>query len=121
MAEKRRKEQNQAKAFLKRYAPMAAYKRHLMMSDEEHPENLERANAVCVEVVEVIDAVQNVRYRDLLMMRYVYRWSWHRILYEMSLCGYSRSASYEMHGRALQVVDKIIKSRNENKSRTNLD
>lgn len=69
---------------------------------------LENAQKTIENVFGVITMVPSPIQRDLLMMRYISGWSWPRCIMEMQNYGYAERSTYELHGRALQAVEKIL-------------
>ena len=63
-----------------------------------------------VEISTLIDKVQNVNYSQILTKRYLRFMPWNRIASEM---GYSRRWVLQKHGQALEVVEKLLREKEE--------
>ena len=63
-----------------------------------------------VEISSLIDKVQNVNYSEILTKRYLRFMPWNRIASEM---GYSRRWVLQKHGQALEVVERLLKEKEE--------
>ncbi len=63
-----------------------------------------------VEISTLIDKVQNVNYSQILTKRYLRFMPWNRIASEM---GYSRRWVLQKHGQALEVIDKLLREKEE--------
>lgn len=63
--------------------------------------------AKVAEIERVIDQVRDDRYRDLLRWRYLNGWTWERIAEGLDLKDVRWV--YEMHGRALKEIEKILR------------
>ena len=63
-----------------------------------------------VEISLLIGRVQNVNYSQILTKRYLRFMTWNRIASEM---GYSRRWVLEKHGQALDVVEKLLREKEE--------
>ena len=63
-----------------------------------------------VQISSLIDKVQNVNYSEILTKRYLRFMPWNRIASEM---GYSRRWVLQKHGQALEVVERLLKEKEE--------
>jgi len=64
-------------------------------------ENLVRQDELERSILSAINAVEDMKYQSLLLMRYVRCYSWEKISFEMS---YSLDNVYKLHVKALQSV-----------------
>lgn len=115
----KQKKPNPAKSFLQGYMAAKIDRFSWMTggadSMEVHAQQIDEAEAAMREVDSVIQSVENVYQREILRLRYECGWPWRRIINHMILRGYCESMCYELHGRALQIINKMIDAEQQNK------
>ena len=80
----------------------------IVAAQEDLNRQLNRIVRLQVEISTLIDKVQNVNYSEILTKRYLRFMPWNRIASEM---GYSRRWVLQKHGQALEVVEKLLKEK----------
>lgn len=75
-------------------------------------ERIEQARLSCdqtlCEILDVLDAVNDYALRDVLFVRYIKGFSFTRIAKQAHV---SVQTVYRLHGRALQAVEEILRTR----------
>lgn len=103
---------NPARTFLDGYLDAKYFRRRLLAVGPEaqtvHAEEIARQEERMRRVVDMIASLRDKQQRDVLTMRYINGWPWRRIIFEMGTKGYSESAAYSLHGRALQHVNEML-------------
>lgn len=82
----------------------------IVAAQEDLNRQLNRIVRLQVEISTLIDKVQNVNYSEILTKRYLRFMPWNRIASEM---GYSRRWVLQKHGQALEVVEKLLKEKED--------
>lgn len=59
-------------------------------------------------VMAMIDRIEHPKQRAVLIMRYINGMTWEQIIIRMADQGYSESLCYQLHGRALLTINRIM-------------
>ena len=82
----------------------------IVAAQEDLNRQLDEVVRLQVEISSLIGKVQNANYSQILIKRYLRFMPWNRIASEM---GYSRRWVLQKHGQALEVVEKLLKEKED--------
>lgn len=105
---------NPAKAFLFKYIEFKLDRFSYMANENVyklHADDVAVLEAGMKEIDGVIKRVDDPFQREILRLRYECGWPWRRIIYRMEESGIGERMCYNLHGRALQKVNKILSER----------